>query len=74
MINSVSAESRERRLSRHERRFLHRLQDGIHTAPSELVEQTGGTMEIYFDAIGVFVDPVDDHCVAVVRSLWQPGA
>ena len=71
MINSVSAESRERRLSRHERRFLHRLQDGIHTAPSELVEQTGGcpTMEIYFDAIGVFVDPVDDHCVAVVRSL-----
>jgi len=67
MINSVAADSRERRLSRNERRELHRLQDGIHTAPSE----HGGcpTMEIYFDAIGVFVDPVDDHCVAVVRSL-----
>jgi len=74
MINSVAAESRERR--HNERRELHRLQDGIHTAPFELVEQAGGwpTMEIYFDAIGVFVDPVDDHCVAVVRSLWQPGA
>jgi len=62
MINPVSAESRERRLSRHERRFLLRLQDDVQTAPSELVPSD-------FDAIGVFVDPVDDHCVAVVRSL-----
>ena len=58
-------------MSRHERRFLLRLQNGIDTAPSELVFQTS---EIYFDAIGVFVDPAEDHGVAVVRSLRQPGA
>ena len=69
MINSVSAECREQRVSRHERRFLLRLQNGIFTALSEF-----SGMEMFFDAIGVCFDPADDHCVAVVRSLRQPVA
>ena len=76
MINSVSAEGRERRHQRRERRFLLRLQDGIDTARSERVEHTGcyPDTELHSVAVGLVLAPRGRDGIAGILTSRRRAA